>query len=108
MLTLVRRIFFGPITNEENAKVKDLGLREWCVMLPLIFFIFLIGLRPGILTEKMEPSVNSYLLRYGPSVCQSRDPQSGCAERFQSLVSESPRQEKTRIARTKGGLADAK
>ncbi|MBW1808472.1 MAG: NADH-quinone oxidoreductase subunit M [Deltaproteobacteria bacterium] len=61
MLWMVQRVFFGPLKNPKNQKLKDLSLREAIVMLPLILLIFLIGLFPNLLLGRMEKSINSFI-----------------------------------------------
>jgi NADH-quinone oxidoreductase subunit M len=60
MLWMFQRVMFGKITNEENSKMKDLSFRELCVILPIIAFIFIIGLYPNPFLKKMEASVNAF------------------------------------------------
>ena len=47
--------------NEKNKKLKDLNLREWVVMLPLIAAIFIMGIKPQFMLERMEPSVKKFV-----------------------------------------------
>ncbi len=84
MLTLVRRVFFGPITNEKNKGLQDLNLREWVVLVPLVLLIFAIGIRPTWFTSKMEPSIRTYLSAYGPAVRKARDPDLRIVERVKA------------------------
>ena len=64
MLSMVRRVFFGPITNPHNEALTDLNAREVVTMLPLIVAIFWIGLYPKAMTSSMTESVD--LLVSGP------------------------------------------
>ena len=64
MLSVVQRVFFGPITNPKNEKLKDLNPRETIALAPLIALIFVIGLFPSIFLEPMKASVDSVLSRY--------------------------------------------
>jgi hypothetical protein len=50
-----------PLTNEKNKALKDLNLREWVVMLPLIVAIFVMGVKPQFMLERMEPSVEKFI-----------------------------------------------
>jgi len=61
MLWMVQRVFFGPLTQNENKKLKDIGFKEVCVLLPLIVLIFWMGLHPKPFFEKMSGSVNVLL-----------------------------------------------
>jgi NADH-quinone oxidoreductase subunit M len=60
MLWMVKKVFFGSVTSEENKTLKDLSFREVALMVPLIIFIFWIGVGPGFLTRKMEKSVTKF------------------------------------------------
>jgi NADH-quinone oxidoreductase subunit M len=61
MLWLVQRVFFGPLKNEKNKKLKDLSPREGVVLLPLIVMIFVIGFFPNLFLNKAEPSINMFV-----------------------------------------------
>ncbi len=61
MLWMVQRVFFGPLSNPKNEKLKDLGLREVVVILPLILMIFWMGVYPKTFMSKMEVSVGHFL-----------------------------------------------
>jgi NADH-quinone oxidoreductase subunit M len=57
LLWMVQRVFYGKITNDENYHLTDMNLREIVYMLPLIFFIFWIGVYPDTFLRKMDASV---------------------------------------------------
>jgi NADH-quinone oxidoreductase subunit M len=61
MLWMLQRMFFGEITNEKNAALKDLSLREVLVFLPLIVMIFWVGIYSKPITSRMEPAVNQFV-----------------------------------------------
>ena len=61
MLWMFQRIFFGPVTNEKNAKLKDLNLREVLVFIPLIVMIFWMGVYSKPFVERIEPSVAQFV-----------------------------------------------
>ncbi|MFN2120908.1 MAG: NuoM family protein, partial [Anaerolineales bacterium] len=44
LLTMFQKVFLGPVTVEENKSLKDLNLREIISIVPLLVFIFWIGL----------------------------------------------------------------
>jgi NADH-quinone oxidoreductase subunit M len=57
MLWLYQRIFFGEVQNESNRTLKDLSVREWAYLLPLVVFAFAIGIYPKpILDYIQEPA----------------------------------------------------
>lgn len=74
LLSMVRRIFFGPITHEENRHLKDLNLREILVLAPFVFLIFAIGLFPNFLLRPMHASVGALVASTRPVVSAVRQP----------------------------------
>ncbi|MDP8206961.1 MAG: NADH-quinone oxidoreductase subunit M [Candidatus Electryonea clarkiae] len=61
LLWMYRRVFFGEITHEENKSLKDLNLTEWASLLPILVFIFWIGIHPNTFLTKMTASIESFL-----------------------------------------------
>jgi NADH-quinone oxidoreductase subunit M len=57
LLWLVQKVFFGPITNEENKHIPDIAWNEIAAVVPLVVFMVWIGVRPNTFLKKMEPSV---------------------------------------------------
>lgn len=67
MLTLVERVFFGPLDNPRNRDLPDLSPRETVALAPLLVLIFVIGLFPNLLIQRMRPSVDAVLEDYTES-----------------------------------------
>jgi NADH-quinone oxidoreductase subunit M len=61
MLWMFQRVMFGEIKNPANEKLKDLSGREIVIMLPLLLFVFWIGLYPNPFFEKMAPSLEQLM-----------------------------------------------
>jgi len=59
MLWMFQRVMMGKVTNPKNENLKDLSGRELAIMLPLILFIFWIGVYPNTFLAKMNPSVEN-------------------------------------------------
>jgi NADH-quinone oxidoreductase subunit M len=57
MLSVVQKMFFGPLTNPKNKHLPDLTVRESLALAPLVLLIFVIGLFPGIFLDRMKDSV---------------------------------------------------
>ena len=74
MLTMYRKVMFGPVTHEENKGLKDLSGREVAVLMPLVALIFVIGLFPGLFLDKTQRSVDHYVEQYRPRVMAQRAP----------------------------------
>ncbi|MBN2644817.1 MAG: NADH-quinone oxidoreductase subunit M [Desulfuromonadaceae bacterium] len=61
MLWMFQRVMFGKLDNPKNQVLKDLSIRELCVILPLMVFVFWIGVYPNTFLEKMAPSVDHFV-----------------------------------------------
>ena len=62
LLWLVQRVFFGPITNDENRNIPEIAWNEVAAMVPLIVLMVWIGLYPNTFLRKMTPSVEQLLM----------------------------------------------
>ncbi len=65
MLWMFQRVMFGPITNKENEKLKDLSFREIAVLTPLVVSIFVMGFFPNYFFSRTQPSIERFLSRSG-------------------------------------------
>ncbi len=61
MLWMFQRVMFGEIKNPANEKLKDLSAREIALMLPLLLFVFWIGVYPNTFFDKMTPSLEQLI-----------------------------------------------
>jgi NADH-quinone oxidoreductase subunit M len=61
LLSMVRRVFFGPVLREANRGLLDLGAREKLVACALALPMFAIGLYPNALLAPIDRSVNDLL-----------------------------------------------
>jgi len=61
MLWMFQRVMFGELKNPKNQELKDLSLREVVVMLPLLLFVFWIGVYPNTFLEKMNPALDQLI-----------------------------------------------
>jgi len=61
ILTMFQKIFMGETHNEENKHLIDLSRRELWVIVPLLVFIFVIGIFPQPFFSTMTASVNHLL-----------------------------------------------
>jgi NADH-quinone oxidoreductase subunit M len=57
MLWMYQRVFFGRRDNPKNEGLADLSGRELAVLLPLVLFMFWLGVRPGLVLDRIETSV---------------------------------------------------
>ncbi len=61
MLWMYQRVFFGKLANAKNKGLGDLSVREFAVLLPLVVFMFWLGVRPGIVLTRIEKSIEQVL-----------------------------------------------
>jgi NADH-quinone oxidoreductase subunit M len=58
MLYMFQKLFLGPLDKEENKALKDINWREIVTLIPLLIFIFWIGLYPKPFFALMAPAVD--------------------------------------------------
>jgi len=63
MLWMFQRVMFGELNNPKNAELKDLSAREIVLMLPLLVFVFWIGVFPNTFFDKMTPAIDNLLVQ---------------------------------------------
>jgi NADH-quinone oxidoreductase subunit M len=54
MLMVVQKMFFGPVTREENRHLADVNDRELVSLAPLAIMIFVIGLFPNVFLTQIR------------------------------------------------------
>ena len=59
LLWMFQKMFYGQITNPENARLKDIKRWEIALCLPLLLLIFWGGLLPNTFLEPMETSLGA-------------------------------------------------
>jgi NADH-quinone oxidoreductase subunit M len=63
MLWMLQRVVFGPVTNPENATLKDLNARELGLLLPLLLLMLFMGVFPRLFLDRSAASVNEVRTR---------------------------------------------
>ncbi|HLH53202.1 MAG TPA: NADH-quinone oxidoreductase subunit M [Verrucomicrobiae bacterium] len=61
MLRMLQTLAYGGTRNPEHPGLRDLGLREVATLVPLLVFVFWIGLHPAPFTNVMHASVQRLL-----------------------------------------------
>ena len=62
MLWMFQRVMFGPLEKEENKKLLDLNAREIGLLVPLMIFMFWIGIHPVNFTKYSENQVTELII----------------------------------------------
>jgi NADH-quinone oxidoreductase subunit M len=57
MLSLVQRVFWGPLGREENRRLPDIGATELVAAAALVVPMIWIGVRPNDVLDRLRPSV---------------------------------------------------
>jgi NADH-quinone oxidoreductase subunit M len=87
MLSVVQKMFFGPLTNPKNARLNDLTSREGLALAPLVVAIFVIGLFPRLLLAPMEPTIEAFHEQFRLGFEQAKSmPNDGAARIMPSSV----------------------
>jgi len=61
MLTVYKKTFFGPVTNEANKTLKDLDKKETWSLVPLVLIVVWLGVYPKPVLEPIDNSVKAML-----------------------------------------------
>lgn len=64
MLHATLKLFWGPLSNDENKGLPDLTAREAVGLVPLLVLVFWIGLYPAPFLNRMQPAVESLTAHY--------------------------------------------
>jgi NADH-quinone oxidoreductase subunit M len=58
MLWMVKRVFYGEVTNPKNAGLPDLSAREAAVLVPLLVLAIFMGVASTLFTRRIEPAAD--------------------------------------------------
>jgi NADH-quinone oxidoreductase subunit M len=59
VLWMVKRVFYGELSNPKNQGLPDLSLREATVLVPLVVLAIVMGIASPAFTRRIEPSADS-------------------------------------------------
>ncbi len=71
MLWMYQRVFLGKLENPDNKSVKDIGIREKLILLPIVLVMLWIGVYSGPFLSRMEASIQQVQDR----IDKARDPE---------------------------------
>src|SRR5262249_38988686 len=63
LLWMYERVFFGPLTHDENARLADMSGREIAVLVPVVVLCIVMGLYPTPFLVRMQPSIDKIIAR---------------------------------------------
>ena len=63
MLWMVQRVFFGPLVQVENARLRDVNGRELATALPFVVMVLVMGVLPAFFLDRLETSTRRYVAR---------------------------------------------
>ena len=63
MLWMLQRVVFGPVTNDENARLLDLNARELGLIFPLLVLMLFMGVYPRVFLDRSKASVETIRAR---------------------------------------------
>jgi NADH-quinone oxidoreductase subunit M len=63
MLWMFQRVYYGEVTDDHNAHMPDLSVREWAIVGPLVAAAILMGIFPNAFLKPMEPAVGRIVQR---------------------------------------------
>ncbi len=75
MLRTYQKVFWGKITRDENAHLKDLNAREIIIMIPILIMIVWIGVYPKPFLNIMQSASRSYIQYVRPEPAQTNQEQ---------------------------------
>ena len=61
MFWMYQRVFLGKLKNAKNEGLKDMSVREIVVLIPLVVFMFWLGVQPGLVLDRIELSIEKVL-----------------------------------------------
>jgi len=92
LLWALQRVIYYKLDKAENRSLTDLTGREWGVLVPLVVAILWLGLAPGPVLRRMEPSARQFITavrgRPAPAVATAASPGSQRAARRPSASSD--------------------
>jgi len=70
LLWLYQRVMFGSVTHDVNKALPDLNLREYAILLPLVFLAFWIGIYPKPFFNYINSPVDRIVHQVNPTFYQ--------------------------------------
>jgi NADH-quinone oxidoreductase subunit M len=59
VLWMVKRVFYGEVTNPKNEGLRDLSAREAAILVPLVALVIFMGVASPLFTKRIEPAAEA-------------------------------------------------
>ncbi len=66
MLWMIKRVFYGEVTNPRNLGLPDLSLREAVILVPLVALALFMGVASPYFTSRIEPAASALVRQARP------------------------------------------
>jgi NADH-quinone oxidoreductase subunit M len=63
ILWMVKRVFYGEVTNPKNENLPDLSRREAMVLVPLVVLALFMGVASPLFTKRIEPAADALVMQ---------------------------------------------
>ena len=63
ILWMVKRVFYGEVTNSKNENLPDLSRREAMVLVPLVALALFMGVASPLFTKRIEPAADALVMQ---------------------------------------------
>lgn len=73
MLMLYRRVVFGPALNADAAAMRDVDRREFGLLASIVLLVIWLGVSPGVVLDRLDPSVDRLVDGYHARLEMSAD-----------------------------------
>jgi NADH-quinone oxidoreductase subunit M len=70
LLSLYQRTMLGAVTHDANKSLRDLSLREYFIVIPLVVLIFWLGIYPKPFLAQIEKPVERIIQQVNPTFYQ--------------------------------------
>jgi NADH-quinone oxidoreductase subunit M len=66
-LWMIKRVVFGEVANDHVAALKDVGAREFWMLMVLAIAVLIVGVWPAPLVDAMDATLGQLLIHVGQS-----------------------------------------
>ncbi len=71
LLWSYQRVMLGPLSNPKNRQLRDMNLREWIYMGPLVVLVFVMGVFPNLILDDLRPASHEFFRLFNAKLARS-------------------------------------